>query len=65
MGTIYTMAPEVFLGEFYSSKCDMWSIGVMAYQMLVRDDDEMFVGWWDKWDDGCWSWDDGGWYCEM
>jgi len=38
------MAPEVFLGEFYSSKCDMWSIGVMAYQMLVRDDDEMFVG---------------------
>jgi calcium-dependent protein kinase len=33
-GTIDFMAPEVFEGTGYDEKCDVWSIGVIAYFML-------------------------------
>ena len=33
-GTIDFMAPEVFDGNGYDNKCDVWSIGVMAFFML-------------------------------
>ncbi|CAM9170181.1 unnamed protein product, partial [Phaeothamnion confervicola] len=33
VGTLYSMAPEVFSGS-YDSKCDMWSVGVLAYILL-------------------------------
>jgi serine/threonine protein kinase len=33
-GTIDFIAPEVFQGTGYDDKCDMWSIGVIAFFML-------------------------------
>mmetsp|Transcript_33167 Transcript_33167/g.65669 ORF Transcript_33167/g.65669 Transcript_33167/m.65669 type:complete len:657 (-) Transcript_33167:67-2037(-) len=33
IGTIYTMSPEV-LGKRYTSKADLWSMGVVAYMLL-------------------------------
>lgn len=35
-GTTSYMAPEVFLKE-YGAKCDVWSIGVMAYIFLCGE----------------------------
>lgn len=34
IGTVYTVAPEVLQGT-YTEKCDMWSIGVVAFIMLT------------------------------
>ena len=33
-GTIDYIAPEVFEGTGYDKKCDIWSIGVIAYFLL-------------------------------
>jgi len=33
VGTLQTMAPEVFSGE-YNEKCDVWSVGVIAFEMI-------------------------------
>ena len=38
VGTDLTMAPEVLEGkEEYDNKCDLWSIGVIIYQLLYND----------------------------
>jgi len=34
MGTPLYMAPEILNDEIYSSKCDIWSTGMVFYQML-------------------------------
>lgn len=34
-GTPLTMAPEILKNQYkYSAKCDMWSLGVILYQMV-------------------------------
>jgi serine/threonine protein kinase len=33
-GTPLYMPLEVLKGEYYSSKCDIWAIGVIFYQMI-------------------------------
>jgi serine/threonine protein kinase len=35
VGTISYMAPQILNAEKYTYKCDIWSLGVMTYEMLV------------------------------
>ena len=35
-GTIYSMAPEIIEGDDYTTKADLWSIGIMMYQLLLK-----------------------------
>ena len=40
-GTLITMAPKIIKNEgeeIYSYKCDLWSIGVIIYQLFFKDD---------------------------
>ena len=35
-GTIRTMAPEILEGEEHDIKCDLWSLGVIIYQLFFK-----------------------------
>lgn len=35
LGTPLYMAPEIFAGKAYSSKVDVWALGVLFYAMLT------------------------------
>lgn len=35
-GTPEYAAPEIFLGD-YNEKCDMWSLGVLIYIMIIGE----------------------------
>lgn len=36
LGTPVTMAPEILSGKEYTKKCDIWSLGVMMFQLLFK-----------------------------
>jgi serine/threonine protein kinase len=36
LGTPATMAPEIMMNKNYSKKADLWSIGVITYQLLFK-----------------------------
>jgi len=35
-GTIFTTSPEILAGEEYDNKCDLWSLGVIIYQLFFK-----------------------------
>jgi serine/threonine protein kinase len=35
-GTIYSIVPEIIEGDDYTTKADLWSIGIMMYQLLLK-----------------------------
>ena len=41
------MAPEIYRREEYTSKVDVWSLGVIAYQLLFK---ELFFFGKNKWE---------------
>ena len=36
LGTPATMAPEILMGKKYNNKCDLWSLGVIIYQLIYK-----------------------------
>ena len=37
LGTPVTMAPEILSNKYYSFKADLWSIGVIIYQLIFKE----------------------------
>jgi serine/threonine-protein kinase ULK/ATG1 len=37
LGSPYFMAPQIHLNQPYTSKCDIWSLGVILFRMLFRE----------------------------
>lgn len=37
VGTPLTNAPEILSGKIYGYESDIWSLGIIYYQMLYRD----------------------------
>ena len=35
VGSVQWAAPEVLLGQSYSHKCDLWSFGVVCWELLT------------------------------
>jgi len=35
VGSVQWAAPEVLLGQAYSNKCDLWSFGVVCWEVLT------------------------------
>lgn len=35
VGSPYYMSPQILSGALFSSKCDVWSLGIIIYQMLM------------------------------
>ena len=38
LGTAYYKAPELYRGDCYDSKVDIWAIGIIAYILLTGGD---------------------------
>ena len=36
LGTPATMAPEIMMNKTYTKKADLWSIGIITYQLLFK-----------------------------
>lgn len=34
VGSPIYMSPQILKGEKYNSKCDVWSLGIMVYELL-------------------------------
>ena len=35
-GTLYTMAPEIISDKLYDQTCDVWSLGVVLFELLTN-----------------------------
>ena len=36
MGTPLYMSPQLLEKKYYTSKCDIWSLGIMLYELLFK-----------------------------
>ena len=45
VGTLNYTAPEILKGEPYDMKVDIWSLGVIFYQMVYKRMPYKFTGW--------------------